>query len=445
MTKATRPHRTNVLRPDELLPPVSCWTTIGGAILIGSVGSAVVLAASLRYSLTVRAPAVVRPSGELRLVQAERAGTIAQIAVQENQAVQAGDVIAVMNAVSLEVEQQQLKNAIRQSQLQIAQMDAQLRLMAAQIDDEGRSLDRDISIAEAELSNIQRQAQEQQVTVQANLEEAQANLAFARSEERRYAQLVESGAVSHLQLEEKQATVQTAEAQVARAEVVIGPSLAPVTIAQDRVEQQRSRRPAVLATLMREQEALIQARSVLERQLSADQQALQQTELNLQQTVIRAPHDGIVHQLALRNVNQVVQASDTIAAIAPNTNNLSLRAAVVPTDIARVELGQQVKMRVSACPFPDFGTLSGQVVSISPDAIAFNSTSSTGSELTAASSSGQPQSRFFEVTIAPETIQLEKGDRQCALQPGMNAQVSIISRQESLLRFILRKARLTAP
>ncbi|MEM9503985.1 MAG: biotin/lipoyl-binding protein, partial [Cyanobacteria bacterium P01_E01_bin.43] len=287
MAKATRPHRTNVLSPDELLPPVSRWTTIGGAILIGSVGSAVVLAASLRYSVTVRAPAVVRPSGELRLVQAERAGTITQIEVQENQAVQAGDVIAVMNAVSLEAEQQQLQSAIRQSQLQIAQMDAQLRLMAAQIDDEGRLLDRDISIAEAELSNIQRQAQEQQVTVQANLEEAQANLAFARSEERRFAQLVESGAISHLQLEEKQAAVQTAEAQVARAEAAIAPSLAPVTIAQDRVEQQRSRRPAVLSTLMREREALIQARSVLERQLSADQQALQQTELNLQQTVIR--------------------------------------------------------------------------------------------------------------------------------------------------------------
>ncbi|MEN8443880.1 MAG: biotin/lipoyl-binding protein, partial [Cyanobacteria bacterium J06555_13] len=309
MTKANSPFTTHPLSADEFLPPVSRWTTLGGTILISGVGAAVVLASTLRYSITVKAPAVVRPSGDLRLVQAAQAGTVAQIAVKENQTVQKGDVIAVLNAASLEVEQQQLQGAVRQSQVQIAQMDTQLQLMESQIEAEGRSLDQEISVAKAELDDSQRQAQEQQTTVQADLAEAEASLAFARSEVNRYEQLVESGAVSQLQFEEKQATAQAAEAQVARAEAAINPSLAPVQIAQDRFNQEQSRRPAILATLTRERETLRQSRSALENQLLIDQQALQQTKLALQKTIIRAPNDGIIHQLTLRNVNQVVQAS----------------------------------------------------------------------------------------------------------------------------------------
>ncbi len=433
---------THPLTPDEFLPPVSLWTTLGGAILISAVGAAVILATFLRYNITVKAPAVVRPSGDLRLVQAEREGTVVEIAVQTNQAVQRGDVIAMLNTAPLEAQQRQLEGAMQQSQVQINQIDAQIQLMDEQIDAEGRSLDQDIAIAQSELSRSQQESEEQQATVQANLEEAEANLTFARSEARRYEQLVGSGAVAQLQLEEKQAAVQAAEAQVARAQAAISPSRAPVAIAQDQLTQEQSRRRATLVTLTRERESLKQRRSELETQVLADQQALRQTELDLQKMVIRAPHDGIIHQLTLRNVNQVVQASETLAAIAPTNDDLIIRAMVAPQDIDRVEPSQKVQMRVSACPYPDFGTLSGTVTAISPDAIA-----NTADEfLNGTSPTNEPTAqRYFEVTIQPDTTQLGTGDRPCILQFGMDIEASIISRQESLMQFILRKARLMVP
>ncbi|MGL5881429.1 MAG: HlyD family secretion protein, partial [Xenococcaceae cyanobacterium] len=48
----------------------------------------------------------------------------------------------------------------------------------------------------------------------------------------------------------------------------------------------------------------------------------------------------------------------------------------------------------------------------------------------------------YEVTIQPENKFVSTGDRVCRLQPGMEGVADIISRSETVLQFILRKARL---
>ncbi|MBD2003320.1 MULTISPECIES: hypothetical protein [Cyanophyceae] len=90
-------------------------------------------------------------------------------------------------------------------------------------------------------------------------------------------------------------------------------------------------------------------------------------------------------------------------------------------------------MRVSAYPYPDYGTLKGKVSAITPDATApqSNETTISGAVLP-----------FYEVTIQPLKTELNKGARQYTLQPGMEMTADIISREETVLTFILRKARL---
>ncbi|HBL13917.1 MAG TPA: HlyD family secretion protein, partial [Cyanobacteria bacterium UBA11162] len=54
--------------------------------------------------------------------------------------------------------------------------------------------------------------------------------------------------------------------------------------------------------------------------------------------------------------------------------------------------------------------------------------------------SGTPS--FYEVTIQPERLSLGDGTRQCLIQLGMEGRADIISREETVLQFLLRKARL---
>jgi HlyD family secretion protein len=412
------------VKVDEFLPPIGRWAVLGGLILIGSVGAAIGLAAVIPYNITVRAAATVRPEGDVRLVQAGIDGTIEAIEVSPNQTVQQGDVIAQLDRTQLET----------QRELQLAQMDAQIRSLDTQIAAESRSRQQAVAAAQAELRRDQRALSEQQATTLANLAEAEAALQFARSEWQRYQQLANTGAVSQLQVEEKLAAVQTAEAQVARAQAALNPTDAPVAIAQERIAQEQANRTATVANLTQERESLIQVRADLQNQRLQAETQLKQTDDQLQRSTIRASNDGTILRLNLRNANQVVNAGETIAEIAPTNNQLVLKARVAPQDINNIQVGQSAISRITACPYPDYGTLQGTVIAISPDAIATQSAQS-------AQSNSIP-SNYFEVTIRPDATALMRGDRTCPLQAGMEAQANIIARQETPLRFILRRARI---
>lgn len=443
-----KPDTIPSLRPvttDEFLPPVNRWVMLGGLILIGGVSLAAVLMAFLPYRVTVRAEARVRPSGEVRLVQAPLEGTIERLEVETNQTVQRGDVIAQLDRDALEAQQRQSEGSIQQLQLQLTQLDSQLRLLDSQMTAQARSIDREVAMAQAEVDRQQREYGSQQVTTQADLAEAEATLEFAQNEMQRYEQLVSSGAVSQLQLDEKRAAVRTAEARVSRTQALLDPSAAPVAIAQERIAQAEADGQVILANLNRERESLRQQRSQLQTQLLEVQQTLQQVEQQLQNSVIRATSDGVVLRLNLRNTNQFVQSGETIAEISPQGQLIVLKALVAPQSISQVKTGQTAFLRVSACPYSEYGLLKSTVVAISPDTVvASRATDSSAADSTAANPSDASVQRYYEVTLQPQQTTLVRSDRQCSLQLGMEAEARIMTQRETFLRFLLRKARLLA-
>ena len=99
-------------------------------------------------------------------------------------------------------------------------------------------------------------------------------------------------------------------------------------------------------------------------------------------------------------------------------------------------------MRVSACPYSDYGTLKGKVTAIAPDA-AFPEPDNPNLPSTANTPSQQRGAALYEVAIEPNNRSLGKENNQCAIQLGMEGQTDIITREETVMKFLLRKARLT--
>jgi HlyD family secretion protein len=429
-----------LIKADEFLPSISRWTAFSGYFLVGAIGFTVVLAAVTKYNVAVKAEATVRPSGDLRVVQAELEGTIKQIEIAENQTVRQGDIVAYLDDTKLQIQKNQLQASVQQGQLQLDQFDAQIRLLNAQIAAENRSIDGSIAAAEAETRRNQRELEERQVTTQADFEEAEASLAYAREEKNRYERLVRDGAVSDLQLREKETALRGAEARLERARAALNPTNASVNAAQEQVTQQVARGQATIAELRKERESLIQRRSEIQTQLIRDRTQLEQTERDLEGTVIRATTTGTVFKLNLSNFNQIVRVGDNIAQIAPNDAPLVIKASVANQDIDKVEVGQLAKVRVNACPYPDYGVLQGTVTAVAPDVSSQDNqtTTSTGSQNTNSSSN----SRSFEVTIQPDRPVLVRQNRECQIQAGMEASATIVSREETFLQFVLRKARI---
>jgi HlyD family secretion protein len=78
-----------MVNSDEFLTPVSIWTKLTGIFLLVTVGSLVALSSTVRYNVTVKANAYVRPKGELRVIQSTADGPIDKIEIQEIQYVTA--------------------------------------------------------------------------------------------------------------------------------------------------------------------------------------------------------------------------------------------------------------------------------------------------------------------------------------------------------------------
>ena len=142
-----QPDFLRLVENDEYLPSVSIWTRLGGIFLIGSVGAAFSLVSVFQYNIIVKADATVRPTGEIRLVQAAAEGTVINIKVKENQVVKKGDTIALIDNSALQSRKDEILGNIEQNQLQRAQFNAQLKALESQVTAESNAMRQAIALA----------------------------------------------------------------------------------------------------------------------------------------------------------------------------------------------------------------------------------------------------------------------------------------------------------
>ncbi|MFN6566661.1 HlyD family efflux transporter periplasmic adaptor subunit [Dendronalium sp. ChiSLP03b] len=300
-----------------------------------------------------------------------------------------------------------------------------------------KSAEAKLEQAKASAKNLLEEKVQAVKSAEAKLEQAKANAKNLLEEKGQAvksaeAKLEQAKANAKNLLEEKDQALQIAQTNLEKAKTAIDPSNASVTVAAERIRQEQAKGEATLAALKKERETLLQQRLEFQKQLDRTYKELQQIENDLNKSVIRAPIAGTLLQLKLRNPGQAVQPSEAIAQIAPLDAPMLIKAQVPAQDIDKVKAGQKVQMQVSACPYPDYGTLKGTVKTIAPDALPVenNATPSV------------TQVKAYEVTIEPQTMYVGKSYRQCQLKSGMEGRADIISRQETVLHFLLRKARL---
>ena len=484
MLKNPNPDFLPMSQDEEFLPPVSGWTIYGGIFLVGTVAIAFTIAAFTPLPVTVKAPAMVRPTGEVKLVQAPTEGTVIGIDVKENQTVTQGQPLVTLDASRFSTRQSQLQGSSQQNLQQLQQISEQFKNLKLQLDAETERMKRTIASAQADYFRIEKEYNERRLIVQAQVNEARANLQvaeeewqkaqsdikaseaalrasqsalrIARQKRARY-QTVGESALGKNQLEEVQLAVEQQQESVAErtallqsqqqilvrqskgiesaksrlqaALATLNPSDGLVTMAKEKIAQEKAMGEASLARLNQEKNSLFQRKSELEKQLESDKQELLQVQREITKTVVNAPVTGVILKLNLRNPYQTVRIGEEIAQIAPSNTPLVIKARVATQDIGKVKTAQKSQMRVNAYPYPDYGVLQGTVITISPDAIIPQSTKDN---------SVLP---YYEVTIQPEQLYL-RDDPKNILQSGMEIQADIIAKNETVLKFILRKARL---
>ncbi|MEO1620888.1 MAG: efflux RND transporter periplasmic adaptor subunit [Cyanobacteria bacterium J06632_3] len=262
-------------------------------------------------------------------VSPKSAGIVEVLLVEQGDRVTRGQVIARMDNDQLNAQMVQNRASVAEAQ--------------AQLDDayNGAS-DTDIAQAEAAVE-----------AARAQLRDAQARLALAQEDRDRTQRLFEQGAVSRSDLDRAISESRSAGANLQQ-------FIARIDEAEQRLIDQQNGNDA---------ETIAQAEARLRR---AEGQ-LQAVEVQLNDTNIRAPFDGIVTQRFASEgafVTPTATASDvtsaTSTAIIAIANGLEVIAEVPEADIGRITVGQAVEIQADA--FPE-ETFEGTVKLIAPEAI----------------------------------------------------------------------------
>lgn len=438
----------NRVHSDDLLPNVSRWTTFGGLALLGCCGASLILASLIEYPVTVKAPGVVRPEGELRIVEAMTSGTVVDILVKENQVVAKGDEIAKIDAGNLQTRKNQIVVSVSEQEAEIKQVNASINATQVQIQAELNATLRAIAQAKAEQKRSTREYEDRQNIANSEVQETTAALALASDEAHRYQQLEGMGAVSKLQIQEKLQAYKVAQARLSRAKIGLNPSTATIDIAKERMAIEQARGESTIAALKKEIQTLLTRRVQLENQIRRNRHELAQIDSDIEKSVIRAPSAGVILKLELRNSLQVVRPGQAVAQIAPQQAPLVIKARVAAKDISKVKVcnlkniddctSGKAQLRISAYPYPDYGTLQGTVREVTPDTIGANTTAKN----TSTGNINDTFATYYEVTIQPQKLQLEKNGASYPIQAGMEVTADIIAKKETVLTFVLRKARL---
>jgi HlyD family secretion protein len=145
------------------------------------------------------------------------------------------------------------------------------------------------------------------------------------------------------------------------------------------------------------------------------------SEDQLKRVEIRAPQAGVVHQLAVHTIGGVINASETIMQIVPETDELVIEGKVAPPDIDQVALGASAVVRIMAGNQRTTPELSGRVSRVSADLMREPQTN-------------QPY-YLIRATLDEEQV-LRLGDLK--LQPGMPAETFIQTYKRTPLQFLLK-------
>lgn len=176
------------------------------------------------------------------------------------------------------------------------------------------------------------------------------------------------------------------------------------------IQVERDRQQEVLSLLSEVQAQIVR---LTEQRIAARDQ--------LQRIDIRAPQNGIVHQLAFHTIGGVVQPGETIMTIVPDGFDLIVEARVTPTDRDQIEAGQKAVITFSAFSQRTTPNAHGTVTTISPDL--------TVDEVTGMS--------FFTAQVGLNEGELERlGNLE--LVPGMPAETFIQTGNRTVLSFLLK-------
>ncbi len=376
----------------------------------------------------------VIPNGRSKIVQSLISGAIEDIRVKEGQRVKAGDVLIQLNGAESSAERSRL---LHEQQSHLAAM-TRIETLFEYLDSPASAVNPARSKLKFNPATMAKTRQLESNLFHAQWQQHSSSIKRYQAETQRKQaeqQVIDENIkkqrkILPLVLERVQAVKQLSGKQfIAKSDYL--------ALEQERIERQQDllalkhQRRETDAAIIQANEALsnaiaqfrtsiIQEQSERTDRLNALTQALARNQQTQQHQSIRAPVTGVVQQLAVNTIGGAITAAQKLLIIVPESESIEVEAFLENKDIGFVNEGQSAEIKVDAYPFTKFGTLNGQVRTISKDAVA-----------------QKDLGWSFVTHVSLDQTAFKLDDKTLPVLPGMSVQVEIKTGRRKLIDFLL--------
>ena len=395
------------------------------ALLLGLLAAGYFWAEKTQLDLITRGEGRLIAEGQNKLVQSPEGGVITEIFVSEGDVVSNDQLLAVINSTAAEGSLEEIRAKKNSLQAKLVRLGAELT------DANKYQLEKDLedfsaNVRESQLalflanrSNLSSrlfsieserdQLGKSLTTIKEQLSGARKLLVLVTEENKELSPLIAAGALGaseKFRLKRENAQL-TSEIQVLEAKVV-------------ETEAGYLKLEAELKALKSGYERdIFEERAAYINELSEINTRIPLLEQKLKQTEIRSPSDGIINSLPVSDKETVIKTGDVVAEIVPSTDDLIVEAYIDPKDIAKIEVGQQARVSLTAYDAAKYGYLTGILLKVSADAVYRE----------------EKQSYMYAIEVELIDDLIDSKGTNVPLNPGMIAQVDIIRGQQTVLEY----------
>jgi hemolysin D len=376
------------------------------------------------------------PSGYVKIVQPAESGIVREILVREGEEVVPGQVLMRMDTRVSDADTANLDNDLQLRRLQLRRIDAELT---------GRPFAR----AGGERPELFQQAFAQ---YRANRESLHNQLDGERAVLERARQELRGAEEMRLRLEQ---TVPIYREQEAAHDKLVQDGfmskLAGLEKTRERIEKEQELKAqghqveSLRAQIQQSQKKLAQIAALYRQQLQNERAEAQAQLMKLEQEgakqayrrgllELKAPHHGIVKDLATHTPGTVVSPGTILMTVVPQNEQVKAEVWVADVDAGLVRVGQKAKVKLGAYAFQKYGMVEGVVEYVSPDAAELPDTRER--DRRDARTHVMPPSGF-RALVALDSRYLERDGRRHRINAGMLVSAEIHLGTRTVMEYLL--------
>jgi HlyD family secretion protein len=148
--------------------------------------------------------------------------------------------------------------------------------------------------------------------------------------------------------------------------------------------------------------------------------------------VLRAPADGVVLELGQKSIGSVAKEAEPLVTLVPVDNKVEAEVDIDSADVARLRVGDKVRVKLDALPFQRHGTIDATL-----RVLTENSFQADKSGARAADNKPDGQPSFFRARIALGPVELRDVPKDFRLIPGMTTTAEIQVGRRTIISYLL--------